>query len=129
MRTLFVYIFRETLLPLLACTGGFVFLWVIYDMFDNFGDFVQAGASASKIFEFYWQQVPRAIAIGLPIATLLATLYCLLTLSRNSEITAMLACGIGPWQIATPIIAIGGLATLLQTWLNWEWSPQAVRNR
>lgn len=129
MRTLFAYIFRETLLPLAACTGGFVFLWVIYDMFDNFGDFVQAGASAGKIFEFYWQQVPRAIAIGLPIATLLATLYCLLTLSRNSEITAMLACGIGPWQIATPIIAIGGLTTLFQTWLNWEWSPQAVRNR
>lgn len=129
MRTLFAYIFRETLLPLVACTGAFVFLWVIYDMFDNFGDFVQAGAAPLKIFEFYWQQVPRAIAIGMPIATLLATLYCLLTMSRNSEITAMLACGISPWQIAAPIIAIGGLATLLQTWLNWEWSPQAVRNR
>lgn len=129
MRTLFAYIFRETLLPLLACSGAFVFLWVIYDMFDNFGDFVQAGAAPLKIFEFYWQQVPRAIAIGLPIATLMAALYCLLTMSRNSEITAMLACGISPWQIAAPIIAIGGLATLLQTWLNWEWSPQAVRNR
>lgn len=129
MRTLFAYIFRETLVPLMACTGAFVFLWVIYDMFDNFGDFVQAQADAGKIFEFYWQQVPRAIAIGLPIATLLAALYCLLTMSRNSEITAMLACGISPWQIGAPIIAIGGLATLLQTWLNWEWSPQAVRNR
>lgn len=129
MRILFAYIFRETLVPLLACTGAFVFLWVIYDMFDNFGDFVQANADAGKIFEFYWQQVPRAIAIGLPIATLLAALYCLLTMSRNSEITAMLACGISPWQIGAPIIAIGGLATLLQTWLNWEWSPQAVRNR
>lgn len=129
MRTLFAYIFRETLLPLLACTGAFVFLWVIYDMFDNFGDFVQSQAEAGKIFDFYWQQVPRAIAIGLPIATLLAALYSLLTMSRNSEITAMLACGISPWQIGAPIIAIGGLATLLQTWLNWEWSPQAVRNR
>ncbi|MCC6352517.1 MAG: LptF/LptG family permease [Verrucomicrobiae bacterium] len=129
MRTIFAYIFRETLMPLAACTGAFVFLWVIYDMFDNFGDFVQAGAAPAKIFEFYWQQVPRAIAIGLPIATLLAALYCLLTLSRNSEITAMMACGISPWQIGAPIIAIGGLATLLQTWLNWEWSPQAVRNR
>jgi lipopolysaccharide export system permease protein len=129
MRILSRYIFTQIWTPLIACLGAFLFLWIVYDMFDNFSDFVEAHAPASMVADFYFQQVPRAIAIGLPIAVLLGALYCLLTLSRNSEFTAMQACGVSIFDIGAPFLLVGMITAVVLTWLNWEWSPQAVRNR
>ncbi len=129
MRIITRYIFLKTLIPVLAFVFAFLFLWIIYDMFDNFSDFVEAHAPASMIFDFYFQQVPRAIAIGLPVAVLLACLYSLINLSKTSEFVAMQACGVSIVQIGMPYLVIGLLTTGALIALNWEWNPKAVRNR
>ncbi len=129
MRILSRYLFFEIVTPLLACMAGFIFLWVIYDMFDNFSDFIEAGAPWTMVADFYLQQLPRAIAIGLPVAVLLSSLYCVMRLSRSSEFVAMQACGISVMEIAAPFMLVGLISAALMTWFNWEWNPQSVRNR
>ncbi len=129
MRILTRYLFTQTLIPLIGSLFAFLFLWIIYDMFDNFSDFIEAQAPASLVAQFYFQQIPRAIAVGLPVAMLLAALWTLIGLSRASELVAMQACGVGIFQIGTPLLVIAVLASGALAWLNWEWNPQAVRNR
>jgi len=111
------------------CLFSFVFLWVIYDMFDNLSDFVESKAPIYLVSQFYIEQIPRAVSLGLPVALLLGTLYTLLNLSKTNEFVAMQACGISLMEISAPVLAIGLFSMGVLAWLNWEWNPKSIRNR
>ena len=129
MRILFRYLAAQIIFPFLICLGGFIFLWVIFDIFDNGSDFIEAKAPFSLILKFYWVQLPSMLIIGLPLAVLLGSLYCLINLSRRNEFVAMQSSGLSLWQVGFPFILLGLVSSFLLGVLHWESGPTAVKKR
>lgn len=106
---LFFYILREYLKYVLGTIVLTVFLFVLFDFIHKTTKyFAEYNPSTENIIRFYAFQIPGQIMQALPIAGLLASVICMILLSRTNEITAMRAAGMGALQIGAPLAA-GGL--------------------
>jgi len=119
IRSYFRYVFGTIVL----CT----FLFILFDFIHRTtGYFVRYQPSFKHILQLYVLQVPAFLVQGLPIASLMASVVTMVLLSRNNEITAMRAAGMGPWAVATPL-AVGGMAlSLMSLVLGETVLPQAA---
>ena len=69
-------------------------LYVTVDFFDRIGTLLDSGASISSILRYFFYKSPLLISRAIGFATLFSTLFCLGTLARTHEITAIRAGGI-----------------------------------
>ncbi|HSI11585.1 MAG TPA: LptF/LptG family permease [Chthoniobacter sp.] len=119
------YVLRSFLEPFLMCFAGFIAIWLIIDVSDNFNDFLDAHASFKQIFGYYVTQAPQAIMLSLPVGLMLALLYSLSRMSRTNELISQLTAGRSVVRVLVPLITVGVLCTAFCLWLNWERAPHA----
>jgi lipopolysaccharide export system permease protein len=125
MKILTKYLLRSLISPLFYCMLGFILLFVINDLFDNFSDFLESGIRPAAICYYYGLMIIPAVVLILPVCLLLSMLYSLSRLTRHSEITAMRAGGVSIYRIVIPFIGIGLMATLVSAVLNETVAPNA----
>ncbi len=125
MKLLDRYVLRNFLEPFLICFGGFLAIWVIFDVSDKSSDFIDAKASLKQVAAYYFTQLPQYILVCLPVGLLLALLYSLSRMSRTNELISMLTAGRSVFRILIPLLGIGVIASAACLWLNWEWAPHA----
>lgn len=125
MKILDRYILRTLLVPLGYCLAGFIMLYIVFDLFSNLSDFIEARTPLVDVFLFYLILVPNVVWIIVPISLLLAILYALWQLARANEITAMRASGLSALRIMRPIILVGLGATLAVGAINETLAPWA----
>ena len=77
------------------------------------------------IAKYYFTQVPQILVILLPVALLLALLFCLGRMSRSNEIVSMLTAGVSLPRVVAPLLLVGLLTTALSTLLNYSLAPHA----
>jgi lipopolysaccharide export system permease protein len=113
------YLLREFLVPLAASLIAFSLLFVVFDLFDRMGRFLNASAPPASIPVYYFHylfafsgNVSLIVAI-LPISLLLASLYCASNMIRHNEFVAMMAGGISFSRILMPFGIVGLIASLL----------------
>lgn len=99
---------------------------ILVDLFSNFGDFMAAGVSVGHIFQYYAVLLPTYWVYILPISLLLAVLYALWQLSKNSELIAMRACGLSIVRLITPYLVVGFVASLSLLAINERFNPWAT---
>jgi lipopolysaccharide export system permease protein len=75
------------------------------------------------VFELLWLSSIEYLTVLLPLALFFAVVLSLGRLYRDSEITAMLACGIGPTRLCRPVLLLSGLLAAVVAWLSFEVSP------
>ena len=85
MRLLDRYILRHFLLAFFYCIAAFISIWFIFDISDNISTFLDDRVSRALIAKYYLTQVPQILVILLPVALLLALLFCLGRLSRSQR--------------------------------------------
>jgi lipopolysaccharide export LptBFGC system permease protein LptF len=119
------YVLRSFLEPFLMCFSGFIAIWLIIDIFDNFNDFVAAHAGFSKIFGYYVTQFPTAVMLSMPVGLMLAILFTLSRMSRTNEIISQLIAGRSVVRVIMPLILVGIAMTAFCGWLSWERLPHA----
>jgi lipopolysaccharide export LptBFGC system permease protein LptF len=119
------YVLRNFIEPFFMCLSGFIAIWLIIDVSDNFSDFLEAHASFKQIFGYYVTQIPQTIIMSLPVGLMLALLFSLSRMSRSNEIISQLTAGRSVVRILAPLIAVGFATTALCLWLNWERAPHA----
>jgi lipopolysaccharide export system permease protein len=91
----------------------------------KFGELVGKGLPGSVITEFLVLSVPFTVAMTLPMAVLVATLYAFSRLAAENEITAMKASGIGMRDVLGPVL-LGGLGmSLVMLAFNDQVLPRA----
>ena len=112
MRILDKYLLREFLVPLLYCFDAFVMLYIVQDLLGRLGDFIQHHAKVTQVISYYLIILPEAVVMMLPMALLLATLFCLSNLGKNNELIAFRASGISNLRLATPFLIAGTVATV-----------------
>jgi lipopolysaccharide export system permease protein len=134
MKLIDKYLLRTVLAPLAYCFTAFTMLYVVYDLFDNLPDFIEAGTPLAAVVRFYVFLIPSVLIYIAPISVMLAVLYALSQLTRNNELTAMRASGISLLRLVVPLIALGlllsvGVSTVNETIGPWSayWSRQFLR--
>ena len=123
MRILDKYLLREFLLPVVYCFDAFVMLYIVQDLLGRLGEFIQYHARVSQIVGYYLIILPEALVVMLPMALLLALLFCLSNLGKNNELIAFRASGISNLRLATPFLIAGAVATVLVFVVNEVFVP------
>jgi len=77
------------------------------------------------VLRYYLIVLPEAIVLILPMSLLLGVLFCLSNLGKHNELIAMRASGISVLRLAVPLLAIGGLATIVVFGVNEAFVPRA----
>lgn len=134
MKLIDKYLLRTFLVPLAYCLAGFMLIYVVYDLFDNLPDFIDAKTPLRQVAQFYVFLMPSVLTIIAPVSLMLAVLYSLSHLTRNNELTAMRASGISLLRMILPLVAVGflfslGVAAVHETIGPWSayWCRQFVK--
>jgi len=125
MRLLDRYVLRHFLQAYFYCIAAFISIWFIFDVSDNISTFLDERVSRSLIAKYYLTQVPQILVILLPVALLLALLFCLGRMSRSNEIVSMLTAGVSVPRAVAPLLLVGLLTTGVSTALNYSLAPHA----
>jgi len=91
----------------------------------RFGELVGKGLPWSVIGEFLVLSLPLTIALSLPMAVLVATLYAFSRLAAENEITAMKATGVSIRNVLTPVLWAAAGVTLFMVFFNDQILPRS----
>ena len=121
------YILRAFLIPFGILLFAFTLLFIIMDMYNDIGDFLDNKAPLSVSVHFFALKIPGNIRFILPITVLLACMYALANLGRNRELTAIRASGISLMRCGMPIFAVGFCVMLVNFYFNEKLVPETTR--
>ncbi len=126
MKLIDKYLLREFLVPVFYCLTAFLMLIIVNDLFQDMRRIVDAKPPIHLILRFYAFSLAPTLQYLVPATLMLATLYTLYSLTRNSELVAMRASGISIYRIMVPFLGVGVVASLLAAALNELWIPRAM---
>jgi lipopolysaccharide export system permease protein len=126
VRLLDRYLFRELLTPLAYCLGGFLIFYISFYLFTELPELQERKLHLLDVIEYCLAMTPGFLVLVLPVALLLALLYCLSHHARYNEITAMRAAGISLWRICLPYFVVGLFATAAQFVINEVLVPRSA---
>jgi lipopolysaccharide export system permease protein len=116
------YVLRETAQTWLVVTG--VLLVIL--MAVVLGDSVSKGLPKEVLLLFMGLTLLKFLTILVPVGLFLSILLALGRLYRDSEMYALMACGIGPGQLYRPLLGFAGVLALGVGWLSLVVSPAAI---
>ena len=125
--TLDGYVLREFLLPLIVLILGFTILFLIGDLFDDLGDFLDHNGKVHQIISYFILKLPGNIRFVLPISVLLACMYTMANFGKNLEITAMRASGISVQRCCASIYFVAAIVAAITCWFNETFVPYTER--
>jgi len=91
----------------------------------RFGDLVGKGLPWSVIAEFLGLSVPLTVALSLPMAVLVSTLYAFSRLASENELTAMKASGVSLRNVLMPVLVAALGVTFFMVAFNDQVLPRA----
>ncbi len=91
----------------------------------RFGELVGKGLPWSVIMEFLVLSLPLTIALSLPMAVLVATLYAFSRLAAENEITAMKASGVSLRNLLAPVLVAALGVTVFMVGFNDQILPRS----
>ena len=113
MGILFWYIFRQYMKVFLLCMAAVLTVYLVVDFFEKLRNFLKEDADPIVMLLFFLYRIPDISFQLAPLAALMATILTLGFLNKNQEITAMRSCGMSFFQIATPFLAFGMVASTI----------------
>ena len=126
MKTIDRYIFTEWLKAFGLSLGVMLGLLLIEDMYDDLSDLLDFGIGAMDVVRYYVILLPSFLPAVLPLALMISILFCLSTLHRNNEITALRSCGLTITRITRSIWVMGILLSGLLLYLHAKLVPWSV---
>jgi lipopolysaccharide export system permease protein len=92
---------------------GVLILFVIVDLVENLDRFIDAKAPGNVIILYYIYYIPYILALTMPAATLLASVFSVGSLARNNELVATKALGYSFYQLLGNLLLMGLCASVL----------------
>jgi lipopolysaccharide export system permease protein len=125
VKILHKYVLKEHLGPLVFALTALTSLLLLQYIAKRFGELVGKGLPWSVIFEFLGLSIPLTVALSLPMAVLVATLYAFSRLAAENEITAMKASGVSLRNVLTPVLWAAAGVTIFMVGFNDQILPRA----
>ena len=129
MRILSRYVNRQFLVYLALCFSGFLAVFVVVDLAGRLSGFIDRGVGGGTILLYYMLSIPYMGVLTLPMAMLLASLFCFGGLARFGELAAMKSAGISLYRVAAPVLAAAFLVCAVSFFLTDRMMPGANRKR
>ena len=92
---------------MLASLGVF-YISTFIDLADKL---FRGAATTSLLLQFFYYQTPQYVYYIIPIAGLVATLVTIGTMTKNSELIVMRACGVSLYRTAVPLLLFAVVAS------------------
>jgi lipopolysaccharide export system permease protein len=105
--------------------GAFVALFLIVDIFEIIGTFIEHPVSFGTIILYFLTRIPYVLFLTLPMAVMLSTLISIGLMARNLEVIAMMSSGISHIFIIRPVLIIAALLSLVSYVGNEYVVPQS----
>ncbi|TMA07183.1 MAG: LptF/LptG family permease [Deltaproteobacteria bacterium] len=121
------YLIRGFLRILVLSLFCLTVIYVVIDFFDRIDSLMQAGATLSTAFRYFFYKLPLVISRTLGFAVLFATLFSLGLLSRNEEITALRASGLSLHRITLSLLLFSLLISVFAFFWNESLVPIFTR--
>ena len=125
MKILHRYVLKEHVGPLFFALTALTSLLLLQYIAKRFGELVGKGLPWSVIAEFLGLSVPLTVALSMPMAVLVSTLYAFSRLAAENEITAMKAGGVSLRSVLKPVLFAGVGMTLFMLAFNDQVLPRA----
>lgn len=126
MRLFDRYLLRRHLLCLGAAVLALLLVAVIVDLIEHIDTFIDYHTAPGQFLRYYCYHAPYWIALTLPIAALLGTLFSLTSLARANELTAMKAAGISLYRLLLPLFVFSLLFSGLAFFFTDQVVPRAT---
>lgn len=128
IRIIDVYFVRELLAPFFAGVFGFIVMNLANLLYIYANLIVTSGVPISVVLKLLAFNLPAIVVITFPVAFLFATLLATGRLSRDSEVTALRACGTSFRRLTIPLLIGAVLVSYGGFLVNDQVVPWANRN-
>ncbi len=118
-------ILKEMIPPFLFSFCALSIFLLLASLLHLSGTLVKTGIRPVELLKFAGLLLPTFWSLVLPMATLLGVLLGFLSLSKDNEIIALFACGIGPKRLIIPVIAVSVISWLLSLFISVYVIPRA----
>jgi lipopolysaccharide export system permease protein len=119
------YVLKEHLGPLTFALTALTSILLLQYIGKHFGQLVGKGLPTLVIAEFFGLSVPLTVALTLPMAVLVSTLYAFSRLAAENEITALKASGVSLGSVLTPVLVAALGVTLVMVGFNDQILPRS----
>ncbi|NNF51151.1 MAG: LPS export ABC transporter permease LptF [Gammaproteobacteria bacterium] len=121
--TLDRYLLREILYTLLAVTGVLLFILLSNQFARVLGEAAAGRLPREAVFQLMGLTSLQYLTILVPVSLFLAVMLAFGRLYKDSEMSAVMACGIGPARLYRPLMVVAILAAVLLSWLSLDLAP------
>ncbi|MEO8909671.1 MAG: LptF/LptG family permease [Gemmatimonadaceae bacterium] len=125
MKILHRYVLKEHLGPLTFALTALTSILLLQYIGKHFGELVGKGLPTIVIAEFFGLSIPLTVALTLPMAVLVATLYAFSRLAAENEITALKASGVSLVSVLKPVLWAALGVTLVMVGFNDQVLPRS----
>ncbi|MCF7811198.1 LptF/LptG family permease [bacterium] len=106
-----------------------IVVFIVLDMVEMLGKFIDADVPASVVFQFYYLYIPYIAYLILPVATLLATMFTIGSLTISNELVAMHASGISFYRSMGWLLLLAVLIAAITFLFGETIVPEANKQR
>jgi len=121
------YVFRETLMTWAAVTVVLLLVLLTEQFAQVLGDAAGAKLPKEAIFALMGLGSVQYLTILMPISIFISIMLSLARFYRDSEMAAIMACGIGPASLYRPLSVIALVLAGMAAWLSLDIAPAARR--
>jgi lipopolysaccharide export system permease protein len=119
------YVLKEHIGPLTFALTALTSILLLQYIGKHFGELVGKGLPTLVIAEFFGLSVPLTVALTLPMAVLVATLYAFSRLAAENEITALKASGVSLVSVLKPVLWAALGVTVVMIGFNDQILPRS----
>ncbi len=129
MKILDRYLVKQFLQTILFGLLAFTLLFVVIDLMENLGDFIDQNVPLLLIFQYYIVFIPEMIRLMTPVAVLLASLFTAGKMANLNELTAIKASGVSLYRFMTPFIMTAILISIFSVYFGGYLVPMANKHK
>src|ERR1051326_6048531 len=125
MKLLDIFILRQFFLATMVGIIGFIIIYVAVDLMEKLDKFLDHHVPFVVVVEYYVNFTPQIIALILPVALLLGSLFATGRMSSQNEIIAMRSAGISLYRLMLPFVVSCTLTSAFAVYFDGWVLPQA----
>ena len=120
------YIAKKFILTFFASLALIIGIVIIFDVSEKINHFVENNAPLNEIiFDYYLNFIPYFINMFSPLFVFITVIFFTSQMAANSEIIAILSCGVSYKRMMVPYIATASLIALFSLGLNLYVIPKS----